>query len=354
MRIPVKSVETIQRSRARWAAASLWLSLSAVATAHAATGEELARTHAASPGQLAPDATLDTVDGKRIELGDFYGRKPVYLKFWATWCVPCRQQMPHFEAAWQRYHERIAVVAVNLGLNDDVGDVREYLDQTKLSMPVAIDGAGDLATAFGVVVTPLHVLIDADGRIAYVGHEAGADLDRALDALSRSKPSPQAAASGRAHLVARPRATVGSKAPAFSVQTAGREWTFTPGKMGKPTVLAFITPWCESYLKESRPEVSAACRKARETLTQAYAAAPARYSWIAIASRVWSTAADLPDYQKRMQVEYPVALDARGKIFQLFSVREAPTVVIVDTDGTIRHRFDGFSPELAAALAADD
>ena len=201
MRIPVKSVESIRRSRARWAAASLWLSLSAVATAQAATGEELARTHAASPGQLAPDATLDTVDGKRIELGEFYGRKPVYLKFWATWCVPCRRQMPHFEAAWQRYHERIAVVAVNLGLNDDVGDVREYLDKTKLSMPVAIDSGGDLATAFGVVVTPLHVLIDADGRIAYVGHEAGTDLDRALDALSRSTPSPQAAASGRTHLV---------------------------------------------------------------------------------------------------------------------------------------------------------
>jgi alkyl hydroperoxide reductase subunit AhpC len=74
---------------------------------------------------------------------------------------------------------------------------------------------------------------------------------------------------------------------------------------------------------------------------------------MAIASRVWSTAADLPDYHKRMQVQYPVALDASGKVFQLFGVREAPTVIIVDADGIIRHRFDGFSPELTAALAAD-
>ncbi len=324
-----------------------------VAAAHAATGEEMAgRTRAASVGQLAPAATLDTVDGKRIELGDFYGRKPVYLKFWATWCVPCRQQMPHFEAAWQRYHESVAIVAVNLGLNDDVNDVREFLDKTKLSMPVAIDSAGDLAAAFGVVVTPLHVLIDADGRIADVGHEAGADLDRALDELSRSKPQSKVASSGRAQIVAHARAAVGAKAPAFTVQSAGRAWTFTPGKMGKPTVLAFITPWCESYLKDSRPEVSTSCRKAREALSHAYRAAPAQASWIAVASRVWSTEADLPAYQKQLQVEYPVALDATGEVFRLFGIKEVPTVVIVDADGTLRNRFDGFSPDLAGALAS--
>ena len=328
-----------------------------VAAAPAATGEEMAgRTRAASVGQLAPAATLETVDGKRIELGDFYGRKPVYLKFWATWCVPCRQQMPHFEAAWQRYHESVAIVAVNLGLNDDVNDVREFLDKTKLSMPVAIDSAGDLAAAFGVVVTPLHVLIDADGRIAYVGHEAGADFDRALDELSRSKPQPKAASkvasSGRAQVVAHARAVVGAKAPAFSVHSAGRAWAFTPGKMGKPTVLAFITPWCESYLKDSRPEVSSSCRKAREALSQSYQAAPAQASWIAIASRVWSTEDDLPAYQKKLQVEYPVALDATGEVFRQFGIKEVPTVVIVDADGTIRNRFDGFSPGLAGALAS--
>jgi peroxiredoxin/quercetin dioxygenase-like cupin family protein len=309
------------------------------------------RTRAAAVGQLAPDAALDTVDGKRIELGDLYGRKPVYLKFWATWCVPCRQQMPHFEAAWQRYHERVAVVAVNLGLNDEVNDVREYLSKTKLSMPVAIDSAGDLAAAFGVVVTPLHVLIDADGRIAYVGHEAGAALDRALDDLSRSKPKAKVASASRPHVAARAHAAVGDRAPAFSVQTAGRSWDFAPGKMGKPTVLAFITPWCESYLKDSRPEVSTACRQTREVLTQAYRAAPAQSAWIAIASRVWSTETDLPAYRRELNVDYPVALDDSGEIFRQFGIREVPTVVIVDAAGVIRHRFDGFSPELAGALA---
>jgi thiol-disulfide isomerase/thioredoxin len=87
--------------------------LSPLFAAWSATGEDMAaRTGAVSIGQAAPAATLDTVDGKSIELGDFYGRKPVYLKFWATWCVPCQQQMPHFEESWQRYGKSIAVVAV--------------------------------------------------------------------------------------------------------------------------------------------------------------------------------------------------------------------------------------------------
>ena len=348
----MKSVD-VTRLWARCVVAALWISLLPIVAVLAATGEEMAgRTRAASVGQLAPAATLETVDGKRIELGDLYGRKPVYLKFWATWCVPCRQQMPHFEAAFQRYHQSVAVVAVNLGLNDDVDDVREFLDKTKLSMPVAIDSAGDLATAFGVVVTPLHVLIDADGRIAYVGHEAGADLDRALDELSHSKPHAKPAAAGRTRIVTHSRVGSGDKAPAFSVQSAGRAWEFTPGKMGKPTVLAFIMPWCESYLKDSRPEVAAACGNTRDALRQAYAVAPAQASWMAVSSRVWVTEADVLAYQKKMQLAYPAALDSTGEIFRLFGVKEVPTVIIVDADGTIRHRFDGFSPDLAGALAS--
>jgi peroxiredoxin len=325
---------------------ALWIFLLPVAAAQGATGEEmLGPTRTAAVGTLAPAATLETVDGKRVELGELYGKKPVYLKFWATWCVPCRQQMPHFEEAWQRYHDSVAVVAVNLGLNDDVPDVRKFLDKTRLSMPVAIDSAGDLAAAFGVIVTPMHVLIDADGRIAYIGNDASADLDRALEALSHSKPHSQAAASGRARVVSQARAAVGDKAPAFSL--------LAPGKTSKPTVIAFTTTWCESYLKDQQPETADACRKTRETLAQAYQAAPAQASWLTIASRVWSTEQDVASYRSGSKIEHPVALDATGEIFRNYGIKQVPTVVIVDADGTIRRRFDGFSPELAGELAAD-
>ena len=330
-----------------------WMALSPFSDVHAVTGEEMAaRTRAASVAQLAPEATLYTVDGKRIELSELYGRQPVYLKFWATWCVPCRQQMPHFEKAWQRYGKSVSVIAVNLGLNDDAADVRRFLDETKLSMPVAIDSGGELATTFGVVVTPMHVLIDADGRIVYVGHEAGENLDRELEKLSHSTPRSKLASGGRPKSAGHRRAEVGDKAPEFSVNSANHRWTFTPGQVGKPTVIAFITSWCESYLKDSRPAASISCRKTRETLTRAYERAPAGASWIAIANRIWSTEEDLADYKTRLHVNHPVVLDATGEIFELFRVGEVPTVVIVGADGVIRQRFDGFSPQLEAELAS--
>ncbi len=67
------------------------------AQAKAPSPEDVAET-AGAPliGKYAPSITLKTIDGKSIDLAEFYGKKPVYLKFWATWCVPCRQQMPHF------------------------------------------------------------------------------------------------------------------------------------------------------------------------------------------------------------------------------------------------------------------
>ncbi|MGB6355099.1 MAG: redoxin domain-containing protein, partial [Steroidobacteraceae bacterium] len=51
-------------------------------------------------GTPAPRLVLKTIDGETIDLGSLYGKKAVYLKFWATWCVPCRQQMPHFQHAY--------------------------------------------------------------------------------------------------------------------------------------------------------------------------------------------------------------------------------------------------------------
>jgi len=319
---------------------------------HAQTGEEMAaKTASTSIGQLAPIATLDTMDGKRIDLSDFYGRKPVYLKFWATWCVPCRQQMPHFQAAFRKYEQQIQTVAVNLGLNDDPADVRRFLEQTKLAMPVAIDAGGELATAFNVIVTPMHVLIDADGRIAYIGHAADERLDRALEKLSHSTPTGKTATQAqRRHLGAtRAAARVGDTVTPFPIATGSQSRSFGPDAK-RSTVIAFITEWCESYLRESRPEASEACRKTREALTLASRKLGDDVQWLTVASRVWTSEAGLEAYGKTHRIATPLVLDASGEIFQRFGIMEVPTVIIVDTHGRIQQRFDGYDPKLARAL----
>src|SRR5438445_2212437 len=74
-------------------------------------------------GQMAPAIKLTTIDGQTIDLAALRGHKAVYLKFWATWCVPCREQMPHFENVYRHAGDDLAVVAINIGFDDTVEQI---------------------------------------------------------------------------------------------------------------------------------------------------------------------------------------------------------------------------------------
>lgn len=144
-------------------------------------------------GRRAPAVALEMLDGEHVALADLLGRKPVYLKFWATWCKPCREQMPHLEAAHRTYGDRVAIFAIDLGLNDAIETVRAFRAEHGLTVPISIDGDGRLGEQFHVSVTPQHVLIDRAGVVRYVGHGATPELDRALEALASGGASSDAA-----------------------------------------------------------------------------------------------------------------------------------------------------------------
>src|SRR5205809_697450 len=91
------------------------------AGAAAQTGQE--RAEAAGRGLVgtpAPRIVMRTIDGQSIDLGALYGKQAVYLKFWATWCGPCRAQMPHFEHIYETADSGLAVVGINVGFNDSL------------------------------------------------------------------------------------------------------------------------------------------------------------------------------------------------------------------------------------------
>ena len=145
----------------------------ASAAADAQTGQQ--RAEAAGReliGTPAPTLVLRTIDGETIDLSRLYGKQAVYLKFWATWCVPCMRQMPHFEHAYETAGPGLAVIALNVGIDDSLENVRKVIQEKHLKMPVVIDD-GRLAAAFNLRVTPQHVVIGRDGRIEYVGTGGG-------------------------------------------------------------------------------------------------------------------------------------------------------------------------------------
>jgi thiol-disulfide isomerase/thioredoxin len=301
-------------------------------------------------GAAAPRVTLKTIDGAVIDLGSLYGKQAVYLKFWATWCVPCRQQMPHFEHAYETAGTDLAVIAIDVGFNDSIDAIRAYRKKLGITMPIVFDD-GSLGAAFHLRVTPTHIVIGRDGRILYVGHLA----DQALDAaLITARAAPAAAGPQPPSMANREPApiAVGDLLPKQSLRTLdGQRFELRRGAEEQQlTALVFLSPWCESYLATTRPQASANCRSMRAQWS-ALAADP-KVRWLGIASGLWANSADLRQYRAEHQVTIPLTLDASGEVFRTFRVNDVPTVLIADARGRVVRRIDGNAVADPTALRA--
>ena len=113
----------------------------------------------------APDFTLTDLDGNQVTLKQFRGQVLV-VNFWATWCPPCRKEMPALErgARWlERFNGR--VVTINMGEKPEA--VRRYLKQQPLQLQILLDPGGRTAGEWGVQGLPVTFVVDPEGRIAY-------------------------------------------------------------------------------------------------------------------------------------------------------------------------------------------
>jgi peroxiredoxin len=111
----------------------------------------------------APDFSLPDLTGKKIRLKDFRG-KVVFLNFFATWCVPCRLEMPAMEWLYRTYRDKgLAVVAV--GIRESAKTVRAFTQEMKLSFPALLDMDGSVAYTYSVRPVPATYLIRRDGKI---------------------------------------------------------------------------------------------------------------------------------------------------------------------------------------------
>lgn len=118
----------------------------------------------ASAPVAAPAFALADLSGQRVSLASLSG-KVVLLNFWATWCVPCRTEMPGMERLWQRYRDRgLAIVAVSV---DEEGDTRiaNFVRRLHLSYPILLDPRSEAAERYEVSGLPATYLIDAKGRL---------------------------------------------------------------------------------------------------------------------------------------------------------------------------------------------
>ena len=118
----------------------------------------------ARDGRPAPPFTLGNLQpgGPPVSLKALRGR-PAVINFWASWCVPCRKEMPGFEATHQSLGERVTFVGIN---NKDFRDsALDFLKKTGVSYPSGFDPSGNVAAAYGVIGMPSTFFISDDGRL---------------------------------------------------------------------------------------------------------------------------------------------------------------------------------------------
>ena len=109
--------------------------------------------------------SLADTEGKTIRLPDLMTGKPSLLVFWATWCGPCRAEIPRITEAHRRFSDDgLAVLAINPGIRDSLTNVRRYGERFQLKYPVYFDSNQATRSAFNLIGTPTIILFDADGK----------------------------------------------------------------------------------------------------------------------------------------------------------------------------------------------
>lgn len=134
----------------------------------------------ASKPQTAPDFTLHSLDGKPLTLSSYRG-KVVLLDFWATWCTPCRAEIPRF-IDWQQKYGEQGLVVLGISMDDSSRDAVNFARELKINYPVAM-GTTQVADSYGGVLgLPVNFLLARDGRIAakYVGATDLATLEQQI------------------------------------------------------------------------------------------------------------------------------------------------------------------------------
>jgi DsbE subfamily thiol:disulfide oxidoreductase len=130
-----------------------------------------------------PDFRLKTLDDNTINLSDYRGQV-VVLNFWATWCLPCKEEMPDLEAVYQLYKEdNLIIIGVNVYETAD--DTARFVRELGVSFPIALDDNGRVAHQFGVSGLPVTVVIGKSGQIEYrhTGQISRGDLIKILSGL---------------------------------------------------------------------------------------------------------------------------------------------------------------------------
>ena len=130
--------------------------------------------------------TLQDLDGNPVVLGKEFGKQPVLVEFWATWCPRCAALLPKLEAAHARYGDRVTFVAVAVAVSQNPPSIKRHLVRHPMPFPVLWDADGRAVRDFAAPTTSYVVVLDSAGTVAYTGAGEDQDIETVLGRLLKN------------------------------------------------------------------------------------------------------------------------------------------------------------------------
>ncbi len=131
-------------------------------------------------GKLAPNAMLETLDGKPAQLSTWIGKQPVVLEFWASWCSNCKALEPELAKVTRQFGRQVKFVGVAVSANQTPERVKRYMQAHPIPLEMLYDRAGTAVDAYDVPATSYVVVIDRTGKVVYTGSGGAQDLTAAI------------------------------------------------------------------------------------------------------------------------------------------------------------------------------
>jgi thiol-disulfide isomerase/thioredoxin len=151
-----------------------------LAAASLASTPALAQDLGIEVGAQAPVVTVQSLDGKPVDLGAYIGKTPMLIEFWATWCPNCKELMPTLLDVEKKYGKKVKFVALAVAINQSPERVRRWLAANPMPHDTYYDVEGKAAGAFDAPATSYVVVLDKKGRVVYTGLGGKQDLEAAL------------------------------------------------------------------------------------------------------------------------------------------------------------------------------
>lgn len=131
-------------------------------------------------GATPAATTIETLDGVPVDLAQYFGKKPVLLEFWATWCPICQALLPRMTAAHANYGDRVTFLVIGVAVNESKSSIQRHLAEHPMPFQFLWDTNGNATRTFDAPSTSYVVVLDAHGKVVYTGTGSDQNLDKAI------------------------------------------------------------------------------------------------------------------------------------------------------------------------------